>query len=378
MGLQFLDIPKLLGGATSLDKILKAYGTSERKGFFPYEWFDDVEKLRHTELPIADAFYKKLGNCDVLEADFNMYNCLLKKGISSSVPLKKFGLTSRPPGKEQNYQDLREVWKRNHMETFQGFLKWFNNKDVVPTLEVSQKMMQFYHQKGIDMLRLSFTGPNLANRILHSSTSLKFYPFNQEDKIFDDYIREWLTGGPSIIFTRYAKVGSSRIKHSSNMCKTIVGIDASQRYPFSMMKDMPTRVYTKWELREDTRLFQPRRSKKKYLECIVLKYFQKHNPHCYFQTQFNQKSQKRIGVCLVDGFCSQCNTVFEVLGCYWHFRPFQEKKGPPIDEVEKGVKIREYNECRRKFLLETGFKVCEILECDWWKKVKNNVDHARD
>ena len=135
MGLQFLDILNFLGGATSLDKFLKAYGTSEQKGFFPYEWFDDIEKLRHTELPIADAFYSKLKNCNVLETDFNMYNCLLKKGISSGVALKKLGLMSPPQGKEQNYQDLREIWRRNHMETFQGFLKWYNNKDVVPTLE---------------------------------------------------------------------------------------------------------------------------------------------------------------------------------------------------------------------------------------------------
>ena len=56
MGLQFLDILNFLGGATSLNKLLKAYGTSEQKRFFPYECFDDIEKLRHTELPITDAF----------------------------------------------------------------------------------------------------------------------------------------------------------------------------------------------------------------------------------------------------------------------------------------------------------------------------------
>ena len=87
-GIQFLDI-NFLRGATTLDKILKAYGTYEQKGFFPYECFDDIEKLRHTELPIADAFYSKLKNCNVLETDFNMYNHLLKKGIYSSVALKK-------------------------------------------------------------------------------------------------------------------------------------------------------------------------------------------------------------------------------------------------------------------------------------------------
>ena len=54
------------------------------------------------------------------------------------------------------------------METFQDFLKWYNNEDVVPTLEALQKITQFYHQKGIDMLKSGFTLPNLANRILHS------------------------------------------------------------------------------------------------------------------------------------------------------------------------------------------------------------------
>ena len=85
-----------------------------------------------------------------------MYICLPKKRTSSSVALKKDGLMSPPQGKEQNYQDLREVWKRNHMETFQDFLKCYNNKDVVSTSEALQKMMQFYHQKGIDMLKLGF------------------------------------------------------------------------------------------------------------------------------------------------------------------------------------------------------------------------------
>ena len=75
------------------------------------------------------------------------------------------------------------------METFQDFLNWCNKKQVVLTLEALQKVMQFYHQKGIGMLKLGFTLANLANPILLSSTSLKFFPFNQEDKSFDDYIR---------------------------------------------------------------------------------------------------------------------------------------------------------------------------------------------
>ena len=47
---QVLDILNILGGASSLDSILKAYKTSETKRFFPYEWFGHPDKMQNTEL----------------------------------------------------------------------------------------------------------------------------------------------------------------------------------------------------------------------------------------------------------------------------------------------------------------------------------------
>ena len=70
------------------------------------------------------------------------------------------------------------------MTTFQDFVRWYNNKDVVPTLEAMQKMMEFYHNKEIDMLKLVCTLPNLANICLHKSTNSKFYPFLKQTKIY--------------------------------------------------------------------------------------------------------------------------------------------------------------------------------------------------
>ena len=48
---QMLDILNFLGGATGLDFFLKAYKTSETKGYLPYEWFDCPEKLNDIQLP---------------------------------------------------------------------------------------------------------------------------------------------------------------------------------------------------------------------------------------------------------------------------------------------------------------------------------------
>ena len=84
------------------------------------------------------------------------------------------------------------------MQSFKDFLMWYNNKDVVPALEAMQKIIEFYHQKEIDMLKLGCTLPNLANICLHKSTDSKFYPFTESDKDLLEKIREDMVGGPPL------------------------------------------------------------------------------------------------------------------------------------------------------------------------------------
>ena len=110
----------------------------------------------------------------------------------------------------------------------------------MPTLEAMQKMIAFYHDKDIDMLKIGFTLPNLTNICLHICTDAKFYPFTEGDKDLLEKIREGVVGGPSIVFTRKAVVNETFIRKSTNICKSFVGIDASQLYPYSMCQPMPT------------------------------------------------------------------------------------------------------------------------------------------
>ena len=94
---QFLDILNFLGGATLLDSFLKAYKTSETKGFFPYEWFDSPEKLDATFLPPYDCFFSKLRNYNPLEKEFTDFTKLLNSGFSQQESLKKLSLKNVPP-----------------------------------------------------------------------------------------------------------------------------------------------------------------------------------------------------------------------------------------------------------------------------------------
>ena len=174
---QLLGTMNFLDGATSLDSFLKAYKTAETKGFFPYEWFDCPQKMSNSELPPHDAFFSKLRNVNPLVKDYSDYQKLLSSGVKTEAALSKMKLSKPPPSGEENYQYFLDIWNHENMCTFKDFLPWYNNKDVVPTLEAMQKMLAFYHRKGIDMLKLGCTLPNLANIFLHKSTSAQFYPF---------------------------------------------------------------------------------------------------------------------------------------------------------------------------------------------------------
>ena len=118
--------------------------------------------MNQTGLPSYDSFFNKLKNCNPLEKEYNDYKALIDSGSSHEVALKKLRLKTTPPTGKENYDYLQEIWNSHKMTTFKDFLKWYNDKDVVPTLEAMQKMMQFYHNKGIDMLKLGCTLPNSA------------------------------------------------------------------------------------------------------------------------------------------------------------------------------------------------------------------------
>ena len=133
-----------------------------------------------------------------------------------------------------------------------------------------QKMLVFYHKKRNDMLKLGCTFPNSVNICLHKSSSAKFYPITETDKDLLQKIREDMVGGPSIVFTREAVVDETFIRDSVNIRKSIVGIDASQQYPYSMCQPMPTGLYTRWDYDTESKRFKPQQNKSRNFENMVM------------------------------------------------------------------------------------------------------------
>ena len=311
-------------------------------------------------------FYCKLCSCCSLEAEYTDFVILLKSGLTTEQAVVKLKQLKPSPAGIEKYQYLQQIWKQEQTSSFKDFLRWCNNKDVVPTLEAMQKVIASYHDKNIDMLKLGCTLPSLANICLHKSTDAQVYPFTEEDKELLRKIREDVVGGASIIFTRKAVVDETFIRKSANICKSFVGIDASQPYHYSMCQPMPTGLYTRWNFNSETSRFTPRQNKIRSFENKVMSYFERTRPECEIESFFTTGIQKKLDCFSVDGFCSQCNAVFEAMGCFYHFCPCQELR-PSLTEqdIQRGSKNRELNALRRHYIKEKCFKVIEMWECEW-------------
>ena len=192
------------------------------------------------------------------------------------------------------------------------------------------------------MLKLGCTLPNLANNCLHKSTTAKFYPITETDEDLLQKIREDMVGGPSIVFKSKAVVDETFIRNSEIICKSIVGIDASQLYPYSMCQPMPTRLYRQWKYDTSSNRFKPQQNKSRNFENMVMSYFQRQKPHCKIESFYTTGTQKKIDCFKVDGFCAHCNTVFEALGC-----SLLSRSGSTIFSNWRGYRTRQQKERNR-------------------------------
>ena len=140
------------------------------------------------------------------------------------------------------------------MSSLRDFSRSYNKNDVVPTLEAMQKIIAFYHDKDIGLLKLGCTSPNLTHNCLHKSTDADFYQFTEGDKDLKQIFRD-VVGGSSVVFTRQACIDETFIWNSTNMSERIVGIDANELYSYSMSQPTSTGLHTRYDLEWETKRF---------------------------------------------------------------------------------------------------------------------------
>ena len=70
-----------------------------------------------------------------LDKDYNYIQNLVNSGLTTEQAVAKLRMDTIAPPSAEKYSYLQSVWENNSMQNFSDFLKWYNNKDFVPTLE---------------------------------------------------------------------------------------------------------------------------------------------------------------------------------------------------------------------------------------------------
>ena len=152
------------------------------------------------------------------------------------------------------------------------------------------------------MLKLGCTSPKLANNYLHKSNDAKFYPFTETDKYLLEKTREDVVGVPSIVFTRKAVVDETFIRKSTNLCKSIVGIGASQLYPYSMCQPMPTGIYRRWDFDSETNTFTPRQKRPAALKIRSSLISKEQDQNVKLKASLQQADRRKLTASVLMGF----------------------------------------------------------------------------
>ena len=185
----------------------------KRKGVYPYEYMDSLERFKENKLPPKEAFYSRLTG----------------EGIS-----------------DEDYEHAEKVWKVFDMKTLQDYHDLYNVTDVLLLADVFENFRNVCMENyKLDPAHY-FTAPGLAWDACLKITGVELELLSDIDMLL--MIEKGIRGGVSMISNRHGKANNKYMGESFNEkepSKYIQYLDANNLYGWSMSKPLPTHGF-KW------------------------------------------------------------------------------------------------------------------------------------
>ena len=180
---------------------------AKRKGVFPYDWFNLIDKLKHKSLPPIEEFY----------------SLLTGEGIS-----------------EEDYQHALEVWNAFGCETFKDYLELYNEIDVLLLADVFENFRDICLENYKIDPAYYYTSPGLFWDAMLKETKVELELLSDIDMYL--FFKRMIRRGISMISNRYAKANNPYMGDSYDSGKetSYIGYyDANNLYGFIMMGKLP-------------------------------------------------------------------------------------------------------------------------------------------
>ena len=178
-----------------------------RKGVYPYEYMDLLEKLKETKLPPKETFYSRLSG----------------EGIS-----------------DENYAHTRKVWETFEIKNLEDYHNLYNRLDVLLLADVFENF-----RDKLDPAHY-YTALGLAWDAALKVTEVKLQLLSDIDMLL--IVEKGIRGGVSMISNRYGKANNKYMGDrfvASELSKYIAYSDANNLYGWAMSKPLPTHSF-KW------------------------------------------------------------------------------------------------------------------------------------
>ena len=190
----------------------------KRKGVYPYEYMDSLERFKENKLPPKEAFYSRLTG----------------EGISN-----------------EDYEHAKKVWEVFGMKTLQDYHDLYNKTDVLLLADVFENFSKIcLNNYKLDPAHY-FTAPGLAWDACLKMTNVELELLSDIDMLL--MIEKGIRGGVSMISNRYGKANNKYMGKSFNEkepSKYIQYLDANNLYGWAMSKPLPTHGF-KWMKKDE-------------------------------------------------------------------------------------------------------------------------------
>ena len=318
---QFKNIRRYYSGK-QLDLLL-------RKGVYPYDWVDSIDKFSETQLPPKESFFSKLSD----------------EGIS-----------------DEDYSHAPKVWEEFNCKTFRDYHNIYNMSDVLILADVFENFRDVCNENyDLDPPHY-FTAPGLAWDTALKMTKIELELLSNYNMLL--MIRKGIRVGISMISNRYGTANNKYMGDSydpSKESKYIQYMDANALYACAMSKPLPTYGF-EWMRESELVLW-------KSMPCILevdLDYPESlHDEHNDYPL-----APERLTIDKVDNLNDKKNYVIH----YENLKQY-EQLGLKITKIHRGLKFEERDWLKGYIDLNTELrtKAKNDFEKDFFKLMNNSV-----
>ena len=310
-----------------------------RKGVYPYDYIDCLEKLNEPALPSKSAFYSKLNNAEISEED---------------------------------YAHAQTVWKAFGCKTMRDYHNLYDECDVLQLADVFEN----FRDVCIKHYKLDpawyYTSPGLSWDAMLKMTCIELELLSDYDKIL--MIKNGIRGGVSTITNRYGKSNNKYMGKTfdkNKLSKFISYLDVNNLYGWAMNLPQATHGF-EWMTETEFNNWKDI-TKEDGIGCILkvdLEYPESlHDLHNDYPL-----APESVEVGTVHKLIPNLNDKEKYVIHYENLKLY-ESLGLKITQIHRGIKFNESPWLKTYIDLNTELrtKATNDFEKDFFKLMNNNV-----